>query len=93
MQVYSTSQSRWCCRLAPWSTLTDTSLGYTDPDGLVTLTISLDTDPCLSVMVVTRESLAENNTEALFAPQQKYRELKLPKNYRWGSLSTNLWPA
>ena len=80
--MYSASQSRWCCRLASWSTLTDPSLGYTDPDGLVTLTISFDTDPCLSVMVVTRECIAENKTETLFAQQQKYRELKLPKNYR-----------
>ena len=26
-QVYSPSQSRWCCRLAPWSTLNDPELG------------------------------------------------------------------
>ena len=26
-QVYSPSQSRWCCRLAPWSTLNDPALG------------------------------------------------------------------
>ena len=28
--------------------------GYRDAEGFVTLSVSLDTDPCLSVMVVTR---------------------------------------
>ena len=30
IQVYSPSQSRWCCRLAPWSTLNDPALGQTN---------------------------------------------------------------
>ena len=29
-------------------------LGYRDAEGFVTLSVSFDTDPCLSVMVVTR---------------------------------------
>ena len=31
-QVYTGSQWRWCCRLSPWLTLTDSSLGYRDSE-------------------------------------------------------------
>ena len=77
-------------------------LGYRDAEGFVTLSVSLDTDPCLSVMVVTRWSsvtmvvtmvtivtnfttrdcLAQHKGPGLFGSSQRFRELKLPKNYR-----------
>ena len=37
-----------------WSSDFSIFVGYRDAEGFVTLSVSLDTDPCLSVMVVTR---------------------------------------
>ena len=80
-------------------------LGYRDAEGFVTLSVSFDTDPCLSVMVVTRwtsativtiitflpfvstnsttrDCLSQHKGPGVFGSSQRFRELKLPKNYR-----------
>ena len=81
-QVYSCSQPRWCCRLAPWSTLTDQGLGYMDHAGIVTLTIFLDMDPCVDVKIITKADLKENLSKSLFDESHPYKQFKMPKNYR-----------
>ena len=82
-QVFSSSQERWCCRLCPWATLIEPGLGYIDKAGVVTLAVALDMDPCLDVKIITKENITENKSKSLFNQNQSFKELKLPKNYRY----------
>ena len=53
--------------------------GYRDAEGFVTLSVSLDTDPCLSVMVVTRWNHRDHHClhhllhQGVFVPAQRAR--------------------
>ena len=51
----------------------------------MTLTVSLDMDPCVDVKIVTKEDLTDNQSKSLFDENQQYKEIKMPKNYRYAS--------
>ena len=82
-QVYSASKARRTCRLCSWATLMDTSLGYIDHTGHVTLGLSLDMDTHARVHILTEASIRENfDGGELFTEKTTLTTMSVAKNIR-----------
>ena len=86
-QVYSASKARRTCRLCSWATLTDTSLGYIDHTGHVTLGLSLDMDTHARVHILTENSIRDNFAGELFCEKTTLTTMSVAKNIRSSMLS------
>ena len=80
--MYSASKARRTCRLCSWATLTDSSLGYIDHTGHVTLGLSLDMDTHARVHILTENSIRDNFVGELFSEKTTLTTMSVAKNIR-----------
>ena len=40
-------------------------------------------DPCVDVKIITNDDLKENKSKSLLDVKQQFKEIKMPKNYKY----------